>query len=34
MKHGIHFIHISEKNMTFEGISDAIEYDFICCVFY
>ncbi len=34
MKHGISFIHISEKNLTFEGISDAIEYDFIClCIF-
>ncbi len=34
MKHGISFIHISEKNLTFEGISDANEYDFIClCIF-
>ncbi len=34
MKHSISFIHISEKNLTFEGISDAIEYDFIClCIF-
>ncbi len=30
MKHSISFIHISEKNLTFEGISDAIEY---VCVF-
>ncbi len=29
MKHSISFIHISEKNLTFEGISDAIEYDLI-----
>ncbi len=34
MKHGISFIHISEKNLTFEGISDAIEYDLYVCVFY
>ncbi len=35
MKHSISFIHISENNLTFEGISDAIEYDFIClCRFY
>ncbi len=34
MKHSISFIHISEKNLTFKGISDAIEYDFIClCIF-
>ncbi len=33
MKHSISFIHISEKNLTFKGISDKIEYDFICCVF-
>ncbi len=34
MKHSISFIHISEKNLTFEGISDAIEYDFIFVYFY
>ncbi len=34
MKHSISSIHISEKNLIFEGISDAIEYDFIClCIF-
>ncbi len=33
MKHSISFIHISEKNLTFEGISDAIEYDLYVCVF-
>ncbi len=34
MKHSISFIHISEKNLTFKGISDKIEYDFIClCIF-
>ncbi len=27
MKPSISFIHISEKNLTFEGISDSIEYD-------
>ncbi len=30
MKHSISFIQISEKNLTFKGISDKIEYDFIC----
>ncbi len=34
MKHSNSFNHISEKNLIFEGISDEIEYDFIClCIF-
>ncbi len=33
MKHSISFIHISEKNLTFKGISDKLSMTLYVCVF-